>query len=46
MVNSYIAYKLDTCSRDLNADVTLGNCLFGAVKITKNTYKYGYSGYG
>ena len=34
VVNSYISYKLDTWSRDLNADFTLGNCLFGAVKLT------------
>ena len=32
----------------LNTDVTLGNCLFGSVKITKNIDldKYKYSGYG
>ena len=36
IVNVYISSKLDTCSRDLNTDFTLGNCLFGAVKLTKN----------
>ena len=38
-------YELDTLSTDLNTDFTPGNCLFGAVKLTKNTdsdkYKYG-----
>ena len=35
-------------SRDLNMDLTLSNCLFAAVKLTKNadSDKYGYSGYG
>ena len=48
IVNLYILYKLDTCSKDLNPDFTLGNCLFGAVKLTKNAVadKYRYSGYG
>ena len=40
----YISYELDTWSKDLNTDFTLGNCLFGAVKLTKNAdpdkYKY------
>ena len=31
-----IIYKLDTWSRDLNTDFTLGNCLFEAVKLTTN----------
>ena len=44
----YITYKLDTWSRNLNTFLTLGNCLFGAAKLTKNAHpdKYGYSGYG
>ena len=43
-----IVYKLDTWSRDLNTDFTLGDCLFGAVELTKNAGpdKYKYSGYG
>ena len=34
--------------RNLNADFTLGNCLVGSVKLTKNADldKYKYSGYG
>ena len=34
--------------KDLNADFTLKNCLFGAVKLTENADpdKYSYSGYG
>ena len=33
--------------RNLNTDFTLGNCLFGSVKLTKNTDldKYKYPGY-
>ena len=47
IVNLYISYKLDTWSKDLNTDFTLGNCLFGAVKLTKNADpdKYKQSGY-
>ena len=35
-------------TRDLHIDCTLGNCLFGAVNITKNADpdKHGYSGCG
>ena len=36
VVNLFIAYELDTWSRDLNAGFTLQDCLFGSVKITKN----------
>ena len=45
IVNLYILYKLDTCSKDVNPDF---NCLFGAVNLTKNADadKYRYSGYG
>ena len=41
-------YQLDACFRGLNTDFTLSDCLFGAVKLTKNADadKYGYSGYG
>ena len=39
-------YQLDTWSKNLNTDFTLGDCLFGGVKLTKNVDldKYGYSG--
>ena len=46
MVNIYIVYELRA---NLNySGLTLGNCLFGAVKLTKNDdiNKYNYSGYG
>ena len=46
IVNICIVYAL---SSNLNSfDFALGNCLFGAVKLTKNTDidKYTYSGYG
>ena len=33
IVNLYISYKSDTWSKDLNTNFTLGNCLFGAVKL-------------
>ena len=48
VVNLFIVYYIDTWSRDLNTKVTLGDCLFGAVKLTKNDNpdKNGYSGYG
>ena len=48
VVHLYISYKLDTWSRDLNTDFTLGNCLFRVAKLTKNADpdKYRYSGYG
>ena len=48
VVNLFIAYELDTWSRDLNTGFTLKDCLFGAVKITKNVdfYKCVYTGYG
>ena len=35
-INLYISYTLDQWSRDLNTDFTLGNCLFGSVKLTEN----------
>ena len=47
MINIYIVYELKNRSTD-NADFTVSNGLFGAVKLTKdvNTSHYGYSGYG
>ena len=36
VISLFIAYELDTFSRDLNTDFTLKDCLFGAVKLTKN----------
>ena len=47
VVNLYISYKLDTWSKDLSTDFTLGYLLLGAVMVTKNpeTEKYGNSGY-
>ena len=46
IVNIYIVYDLD--SNLNNFDPTLENCLFGAVKVTKNSdmKKYNCSGYG
>ena len=48
IVNLYIASKLDALLKDLNTDFTLGHCLFGTVKLTKNADpdKYKFSGYG
>ena len=48
IVNSVIVYEWDTLSRDLNSVFTLKDCLFGAVKLTKNVApdKFSYSGYG
>ena len=45
-MNIYIVYDLD--SNINNFEPTLENCLFGAIKITKNSDidKYKYSGYG
>ena len=46
IVNIYIVYGLITSA--INTGVTFYNCLFGAVKLTKNADidKYKYSGYG
>ena len=46
IVNIYIVYDLDLNLN--NFDATLENCLFGAIKLTKNSdmNKYNYSGYG
>ena len=48
VVKLYIVYELNIWSQDLNAEFTLKNCLFGAVKLTKNANpnKHSYSGYG
>ena len=48
VVSLYISYELNTWSRDLSTYFTLDNCLFGAVKLTKNadSDKYGCSSYG
>ena len=37
VVNMFIVCRSDAWSRDLNTKFTLGNCLFGTVKLTKNT---------
>ena len=36
VVNLFIVYELDTWPRDLNAKFAQGDCLFGAVTLTKN----------
>ena len=48
VVNLFIVYELDTWSQDLNTEFTLRDCLFEAVKLTKNadTDKYKYGGHG
>ena len=48
VVSLFIIYELDRLSRDLNIDYPLKDCLFGAVKLTKDADpdKYKYSGYG
>ena len=47
IVNIYIVYEITSDYKDINYP-KLGNCLFGSVKLTKNTDvdKYGYSAYG
>ena len=47
IINIYIVYDLES-NLNYNPDFTVENCLFGGVKITKNTDvdKYKYSGYG
>ena len=44
--NIYIVYEIASDYKDMNY-LTLENCLFGSVKLTKNadTNKYEYSGY-
>ena len=48
VINLYISYTLGPQLTNLNPDFTLGNCLFGSVKLTKNADldEYKYSGYG
>ena len=48
VTNIYISFTLCLQSRNLNADFTLGNCLFGSVTLTKNADldKYQYTGHG
>ena len=48
VINLYISYTLSPQLRNLNTDFTLGNCLFGSVKLTMNSDldKYKYSDYG
>ena len=45
--NIYIVYKI-SLNFNYNENIALENCLFGAVKLTKNfdINKYKYSGYG
>ena len=44
----FIVYELDRWLQDLNAEITLKDCLFGAAKLTINTDpdKYSYLRYG
>ena len=46
MLNLFIAYELWT--RDSSTEFTLGDCLFGAVKLPEHVHpdKCGYSDYG
>ena len=48
VINLYISCILGPPLSNLNTDFTLGNCLLGSVKLTKNTDldKDKYSGYG
>ena len=48
VINLYISYMLGPQLRNLNKDFTLGNDLFGSLKLTKNADldKYKYSSYG
>ena len=48
VVKIFVVYKSDTWSQDLNANYTLQECLFEAVKLTKNNdpHKYSYFVYG
>ena len=47
-INLPISCTLGLQLRNLNTDFTLGNCLFGSVKLTENADldKYKYTGYG
>ena len=48
LINLFIAYELDRWSQDVNAKSSPKDCLFGAVKLTKNVdpNKYSYCRYG
>ena len=48
VINIYVVYKLDPKTSTRNADYTIQNPLFGAMKNTKNTdsSKNNYTGYG
>ena len=48
VTNIYISYVLNPWLRNLNADSTVNNCLFGSLKLTENADidKYKYSEYG
>ena len=48
VINLYVSNTLGPQLRNLNTDFTLGNCLFGSVKLSKNADldKYKYSSYG
>ena len=43
VINLYTSYTLDPQLRNLNSDFTLGNCLFGSVKLTRNADLNKYS---
>ena len=47
VINIHIAYEINLRSSIQDVDCALGNILFGAVKLTKNTdpHKYKYPGY-
>ena len=47
IVNIYIVYEI-TVNFNISSYLSLENCLFGAVKLTKNADidQYGYSGHG
>ena len=48
IVNIYTVYEINKKDNTIISDLTLENCLFGAVTLTKNVNidRYGYSGYG
>ena len=48
VLNVFIVYELNSWPRNLNTDLTFGGCLFGSIKLTKNTDpdKYSHSSYG
>ena len=48
VINLYISYKLSLQLRNSKTDFTLGNYLFGSVKLAKNAdlHKYKYTGNG